>query len=228
VTWPGEDKRRPRRSYYNWSLRAPLARWLEQEGRDTAGLRVLDVGCGEKPYRPFFAAEEFVGVDIGDNPHADVTGRVEALPLEDASFDVVLCTQVLEHVDDPAQAVRELYRVAKPGGRVLAATHGTYVYHPGPVDNWRWTHTGLARLFEANAPWSSLRIAPGAGTAAAVGLLVGLYVHEVASRLHAAWAGQLVVYAINGAAAALDGRSRSLTELVPGSLTINFHIVAER
>ena len=108
-------------------------------------VRVLDVGCGVKPYYPFFAgvASEYVGVDVVENPAAELLGPVEALPVADASFDVVLCTQVLEHCDDPAQAVRELRRVTAPGGRVLASTHGVQVYHPSPVDYWRWTHEGL-------------------------------------------------------------------------------------
>src|SRR5881396_3040515 len=100
--WPGEDKRRPSRSAWNWSLRQPLAGWLEAEGRAAEGLRVLDVGCGVKPYLPFFAsAREYVGVDVVENPHADVQAPVEDLPLDDASFDLVLCLQVLEHADDP-------------------------------------------------------------------------------------------------------------------------------
>jgi len=225
---PGADKRKPYRSYYNWSLREPLARWLEQEGRTAAGLRVLDVGCGDKPYEPYFAtAREYVGVDI-DNPHADVSAPAEELPFEDASFDLVLCIQLLEHVDDPGRAVRELHRVAKPGGRVLAATHGSYVYHPGPADHWRWTHTGLRRLFEGAGDWRSVEVEPGAGTAAALGLLVALYVDQVAQRLHAVWAGRLVNYAINSLASALERRAPSLREPIPGSLTTNFHIVALR
>ena len=114
-----------------------------------APVRVLDVGCGLKPYYPFFAsvASEYVGVDVVENPAAELLGPVEALPVEDASFDLVLCTQVLEHCDDPAQAVRELHRVTRPGGRVLASTHGVQVYHPSPSDYWRWTHEGLRRLF---------------------------------------------------------------------------------
>ena len=72
----------------------------------------------------------------------------------------MLCTQVLEHVDDPAQAVRELARVTAPGGRVLASTHGVQVYHPSPVDYWRWTHAGLERLFRQNAEWASVTVVP--------------------------------------------------------------------
>jgi SAM-dependent methyltransferase len=227
--WPGADKRRPRRSLYNWSLREPLARWLEEEGRRAAGLRVLDVGCGDEPYRPYFAdAAEYVGVDIDESARADLIGPAERLPVDDGSFDLVLCIQVLEHVEDPAAAVQELHRVVRPGGRVLAATHGLYVYHPGPVDYWRWTHTGLERLFAVNGDWRSIAVAPGAGTASAVGLVVAMYVDQAAIRLRARWAGQAVNWAINGAAAAIDARAPSLRDLRPGSLTVNFHVTAER
>ena len=228
--WPDDRYyRNPSRRAYNWSLRAPLALWLEQEGRAAAGLRVLDVGCGVKPYLPFFAtALEYVGVDIVENPVADIRGAAEDLPIDDASFDLVLCIQVLEHAEDPARAVAELQRVVKPGGRVLASTHGVYVYHPGPVDYWRWTHTGLERLFRTNAEWSSVSVTPGAGTTACLGLLLGHYIDLLAFRMHAQWAGRLAAGGINSAAAAIDRRSRLLREPVPGSLTTNFHVVAER
>ena len=109
---------------------------------------MLDVGCGDRPYAQLLSgAAEVVGFDVPENPYADLHGAIEALPVDDASFDVVLCTQVLEHVDDPPLAVRELYRVTAPGGRVLASTHGVMAFHPNPDDLWRWTHTGLERLF---------------------------------------------------------------------------------
>ncbi len=226
--WPGADKRRPRKSDYNWSLRAPLARWLEREGAGAAGLRVLDVGCGDEPYRPYFAAAaEYVGVDPA-SPHADVQARAEQLPLADESFDLVLCIQVLEHVDDPGRAVGELRRVVRPGGRVLAATHGTYVYHPDPGDHWRWTHTGLERLFAASGDWSRVDVEPGAGTASALALLQAHYLELVAKRLHAVWACRPFVWWMNTLAAALDRRVPSLLGPIPGSLAVNFHIVAVR
>jgi SAM-dependent methyltransferase len=227
--WPGEERRRPGRGLPSWAVREPLARWLEEEGRAAAGLRVLDVGCGVKPYLPFFGgAREYVGVDVVPNPHADLLGPVEALPVEDASFDLVLCIQVLEHADDPARGVRELHRVVRPGGRVLASTHGTQVYHPSPADHWRWTHTGLERLFAANGDWRSVTVTPGAGTAACLGMLLATYIDLAAQRAHAVWAGELVNRAVNRAAAALDRRSPQLREAGPGSLIANFHVTAER
>ncbi|HEY3920828.1 MAG TPA: class I SAM-dependent methyltransferase [Gaiellaceae bacterium] len=225
----GFEHRNPGIGLPNWSVRAPMARWLEAEGRAAAGKRVLDVGCGVKPYRPYFAgAAEYVGVDVADNPHADLQGSAEALPVEDGSYDIVLCLQVLEHVEDPLQVVRELHRVTRPGGRVLAATHGTQVYHPLPEDHWRWTHTGLQRLFARGGDWRSVTVLPGAGTCACLGMLLATYIDLIAQRLHAVWAGKLVNAGVNRAAAAIDARSLLLREPVPGSLHANFHVTAER
>src|SRR5206468_144691 len=138
--------------------------------------RVLDVGCGEKPYEPLFApfATSYVGVDPVENPHADVRGSVEALPVDDGSFDLVLCNQVLEHCDDPRRAVSELRRATAPGGRVLASTHGVMPYHPSPTDYWRWTHAGLEKLFAENGGWSSVRVTPASGTTACIGMIISM------------------------------------------------------
>lgn len=226
MNWPGEERRRPPQSSATWAVRAPLAAWLrEQAAAGEPGYRVLDVGCGPKPYYPFFAdrSSQYVGVDVVENPAAELRGAVEALPVEDGSFDVVLCTQVLEHCDDPAQAVRELRRVTAPGGRVLASTHGTQVYHPSPQDYWRWTHAGLRRLFEENVSWASVDVAPGAGTAATLAMLLGSYVEIAARRTPLA---RPPVWLLNRTGAALDARVRSLREPVPGSLIANFHVLA--
>lgn len=223
--WPGEERRSPRLSSSTWAVRAPLAEWLRAAGRDLKdGSRVLDVGCGPKPYYPFFAgAAAYVGVDVVAHPAADLVGRVEELPLEDASFDLVLCTQVLEHCDDPARAVAELRRVVAPGGRVLASTHGVQVYHPSPEDYWRWTHAGLAKLFEDNADWESVEVTPGAGTALTLAMLLATYAEIGLGRSALARAP---VWLLNRLGAALDARVASLREPRPGSLAANLHVVA--
>jgi len=224
--WPGEERRRPRRSTPQWAVRAPLAAWLEQQAQLAGtGYRVLDVGCGPKPYYPFFAerASEYVGVDVVPQPAAELVGRVEELPVEDGAFDLVLCTQVLEHCDDPARAVGELRRVTAPGGRVLASTHGVQVYHPSPQDYWRWTYAGLERLFDESADWESVEVTAGAGTATCLAMLLGIYT-EIALRRSVLARGP--VWLLNGTAAALDARFASLREPRPGSLTANFHLVA--
>lgn len=111
---------------------------------------MLDYGCAEQPYRRLFAAGvTFVGADLAGNPDADVVIADDGtLPLPDASFDAVLSTQVLEHVADPRVYLAECERVLTPGGRLLLSTHGMMVYHPDPVDLWRWTGAGLVREVE--------------------------------------------------------------------------------
>jgi SAM-dependent methyltransferase len=224
--WPGAERRDPPQTSPTWVVRHALAQWLRAEAARLHGekVRILDVGCGPKPYYPFFAdvASEYVGVDVVENPAAELLGAVEALPVEDASFDLVLCTQVLEHADDPAKAVSELRRVTRPGGRVLASTHGVQVYHPSPVDYWRWTHEGLRRLFEQNADWSSVSVDAAAGTASGLAMLLGTYVEIMLRRTALAKAPVLV---LNKVGAALDARSAQLRNPVPGSLIPNFHVV---
>jgi SAM-dependent methyltransferase len=226
--WPGAERRRPPRTSPTWVVRHALAEWLRAQATELESrgqVRVLDVGCGPKPYYPFFAhvSSEYIGVDVVENPAAELRGPVEALPVEDASFDVVLCTQVLEHCDDPAQAVRELRRVTAPGGRVLASTHGVQVYHPSPVDYWRWTHEGLRRVFEQNAGWSSLTVDAAAGTGSALAMLLGTYVEIALRRTPLA---RPPVWMLNRLGAALDARSATLRDPVPGSLIPNLHVVA--
>ena len=111
---------------------------------------------------------------------------------------------------------------------MLLSTHGTQVYHPAPSDHWRWTHTGLVRLFETSATWRSVTVTPGAGTCACLGMLLGTYVNLAAKRVHAVWAGRLVNRAINRVAGFIDRRAPSLREPQPGSLFANYHVVAER
>ncbi|TMK57567.1 MAG: class I SAM-dependent methyltransferase [Actinobacteria bacterium] len=229
---PGEGRRKPQLRSRTYAVRRPLARWLREEAELAARRpqrpRLLDVGCGTKPYAPFFAAAvaEYVGVDVG-NPAAELEGTVEEIPVPDESFELVLCTQTLEHVDDPGRAVRELRRVVAPGGRVLASTHGVQVYHPDPDDYWRWTHAGLERLFRENGSWSAVTVTPASGTAACIGMLVATFIDLPAKRAHMRPLAMPFIAAVNLAARALDSSSRRLREPGPGSIFANYHVVAE-
>jgi SAM-dependent methyltransferase len=213
------------RTSVQYAVRKPLQEWLES--RDVRGLRVLDVGCGDRPYESLLRdAAEIVGFDVPANPHADLHGYVDAIPADEASFDIVLCLQVLEHVPDPAAAVRELRRVVRPGGRVLLSTHGIYPYHPNPDDPWRWTHEGLERLFFTNGEWTSVSVRPGAGTAATVAMLNAHVIDLLFKRLHLRPLGIPFVALLNAAGEAIDRAVPLLRETVPGSLNANYHVEA--
>ncbi len=213
-------------------MRRPLVRWLDGEARLAAERerrpRLLDVGCGVKPYEHLFTpyVAEYVGVDVA-NPSADLEGTVEEIPVPEGSFELVLCTQTLEHAIDPARAVHELRRVVAPGGRVLVSTHGVQVYHPNPVDLWRWTHAGLERLFRENGDWSAVSVTPSSGTTACLGMLVVHYLDLVAKRARVRPLVVPLVGAVNAVARAIDAVSPGLREPRPGTIFANYHMVAE-
>lgn len=84
--------------------------------------RLIDIGCGTKPYKDLFASyvTEHIGVDHKDTLHnkanIDRFGTAYDIPAEDGEFDCTLCTAVLEHLEEPEQALRECFRVLKQGG----------------------------------------------------------------------------------------------------------------
>lgn len=115
-----------------------------------SGGRVLDYGCADRPYRQLLPADaEYVPADLPGNPEALVEVQPDGtVPVPGDSFDAVLSTQVLEHVQDPETYLAECFRVLRPGGRMLLSTHGIMVWHPDPVDHWRWTCGGLRHAVE--------------------------------------------------------------------------------
>lgn len=132
-----------------------------------AGARVLDAGAGEAPYRELFAHCEYVTTDWTESPHAgarqaDVIASLDALPLDDASFDHVVCTQVLEHVVDPATVLAELGRVLRPGGRLWLTVPFVGELHEEPHDYQRFTSHGLRALCE-RAAFTGIEVEPLSG-----------------------------------------------------------------
>lgn len=110
---------------------------------------VFDFGCGGAPYVRLFAkCSRYVRADIEAGPNVDRVLRPDGLTNEaDASYDFVLSTQVLEHVQHPRQYLQECRRILRPMGRVLLTTHGMYEEHGCPHDYQRWTAIGLEELF---------------------------------------------------------------------------------
>lgn len=129
------------------SLPAGIER-LAREIPLPADARILDYGAAEGPYRRLFpGSAQFETADLAGNPGATIElGADGTVPVGDQSFDLVLSTQVLEHVEDPNRHLSECFRVLRPGGHALISTHGTFIFHPDPVDYWRWTSAGLQRI----------------------------------------------------------------------------------
>lgn len=115
--------------------------------------RLLDVGCGSKPYRSLFKVDEYVGLEIdrgvsSRNGVADYLYNGTSFPFEDAAFDAVLCNQVLEHVFNPDEFLGEIQRILKPGGRLLLTVPFVWDEHEQPHDFARYSTFGLNALME--------------------------------------------------------------------------------
>lgn len=123
------------------------------------GSRVLDIGAGTCPYRSLFAHcdyrthdfMQYEGVKLGGTAEygkIDYVSDVAAIPAPDNFFDVILCTEVLEHVPEPIEALREMSRLLRPGGRLfVSAPLGSglhqlpYHYYGGYTPGW-YQHFG--------------------------------------------------------------------------------------
>ena len=155
-------------------LQESLARAVQRELGPARKLKVLDLGSLEPEYEALFQdkAEKIVRLDIIKRPGLDVVGFGERLPFKDWSFDAVICTQVLEHVKQPFECVGEIRRVLRKGGIVFLTTHGNWMVHNEPEDNWRFTPDGFKRLFR-DFEW--MRIENHGGTLMALMLFFNLY-----------------------------------------------------
>lgn len=117
------------------------------------GLKVLDVGAGTAPYKHLFAhcvyeTHDFAQYDgykgaEGTYTEIDYVSDITAIPVPDNAYDVILCTEVLEHVPRPIEALAEMARIVKPGGRLfLSAPLGSglhqepYHFYGGYTDHW--------------------------------------------------------------------------------------------
>lgn len=116
-------------------------------------LAVLDYGCGTSPYQDLFGRlnVKYTRVDIDRTMDADyVISENEKIPLKDNSYDVILSTQVLEHIKNPHFYLAESRRVLNKNGLLIVSTHGIWPYHAFPSDYNRWTKTGLEGVIKSH------------------------------------------------------------------------------
>lgn len=156
LSYTGGDRRfrlQPYRSHPRYWVLTELARTMaelvDKHARSSKSPRLFDFGCGDAPYLPLF--EDFVAeyalCDLPGNKIAnyfiDSEGRTNR---GDGSADIVMSSQVLEHVVSPTRYLSEARRILSDQGVLILSTHGYWRYHPDPTDLWRWTSEGLRKV----------------------------------------------------------------------------------
>jgi ubiquinone/menaquinone biosynthesis C-methylase UbiE len=115
---------------------------------------LIDIGCGTKPYKDLIApyVTRHTGIDHPDSLHdisnVDIIGTAYQIPACNDSVDSAICTAVLEHLEEPEQALRECHRVLKSGGIAIYSVPFIWHLHEGPRDYYRFSKYGLKYLFE--------------------------------------------------------------------------------
>jgi SAM-dependent methyltransferase len=147
------------RSLFEWIFLNSSRRYLEAFLRRAAsaippGARVLDAGAGDGRYRPLFAHTNYEATDFVQVnkryvlANLDFIADLKQVPAAPEVYDVVICTQVLEHMNEPGQMLAELHRVLKPQGELWLSAPLFYAEHEAPYDYFRYTQYGLRYLLE--------------------------------------------------------------------------------
>ena len=146
----------------------------------------LDLGSHRSPYRELVERRGYSmrTLDLTAGSGADYVGTVEDTKLGEATFDLVLCTQVIEHCDDPKQAMAEIRRILKPSGYLIVSAPHVWFYHPHPHDHWRFTQEGLVRLCR-DAGLEPVELLGQGGTVLTVAQVMSFLAYGVLGRIGA-------------------------------------------
>lgn len=118
---------------------------------------VLDVGGGKrfqkwlKEYKHLFFNCDFKTMDCDGSTGADLVGDIHSIPLPDESIDAIICSSVLEHIENPTKAVEEMKRILKKGGKIFVYIPSIYPYHAKKNsyhDYWRFFDDTINLLFK--------------------------------------------------------------------------------
>ena len=111
----------------------------------------LDIGGGDgKRYRQLFEHRgiKYQSLDINPDLMPDIVSSAESLPFDNGKIEFILSSQMLEHVLNPLECLKEIFRVLKPGGYLLITVPQTNELHSEPFDFWRFTNFGMIHLLE--------------------------------------------------------------------------------
>jgi SAM-dependent methyltransferase len=142
-------------TFPNYLMRKRLLNYISFYAPMLTG-RLLDFGCGSKPYRDLFTVTEYVGVDLENPGHPHLNEEIDVfydgkkIPFPDNHFDAVFSSEVVEHIFNLEEILQEVKRVMKPGGKILVTCPFSISEHESPNDYARYTSFAIKHLFEKN------------------------------------------------------------------------------
>lgn len=148
TTLPHAKSRLVKHGSYVMTATVHLDRFASEAGRSLrSGTRMLDAGAGDSPYRQHFQHVVYEAADSCTRPqhkyeYVHYKCNLTSIPVESERYDLVLCTQVLEHVPHPLILLRELHRVLKPDGKLWISAPLMFEEHEVPYDFYRYTQYG--------------------------------------------------------------------------------------
>lgn len=138
---------------------------------------ILEVGSKNSIHRNLLGNSNYVALDIVDNPNIDLVADVHNIPIRDNFFDLVLCIEVLEHLENPALAISEMRRVLKKNGTLILSTRFIFPLHPDPKDYYRFTPDSLSFLCRN---FKDVQIVPAGNILVS---LIMIFLHSLPSKL---------------------------------------------
>ena len=139
----------------NYFVKKGVYQGIERYSSTLQG-RLLDIGCGNKPYKNLFNVKEYIGIDIENEAHnhesemIDIIFDGKKIPFKDNSFDCVFSSEVFEHVFYLEELIKESNRILRVGGNILITLPFVWIEHEKPNDFARYTTFGIRDLLERN------------------------------------------------------------------------------
>lgn len=136
-------------------IRKPLFLHIKHIAPTLKG-KLMDFGCGRKPYENLFSVEQYIGVDMEQTGHEHTNSKIDVyydgkqLPFSAESFDSIFCSEVLEHIFNPEEILPQLHKVLRPGGLMLMTVPFCWNEHEVPYDYGRYSSFGIKHLLEKN------------------------------------------------------------------------------
>lgn len=221
----------PLAEYHQWRLLKFVCRAAASLHPDQ---KIIDIGAGELKYKPNFAHCHYVSNDlcIGDGSWnydgIDIVSSAYEVPVDEGSFDAVLCIQVLEHLDAPDRAFQEFGRILRKGGRVYLSAPFLAGEHQQPYDFFRYTRYGYVALGERHG-FRVVTLEPHGGSIIAIETLVWASFWEMLP-LRRKTAPRYTIYILLYPIKLLTGAFALLLDCLnrKKTMTINYDVVYEK